>query len=93
MKHPNVQDPPSTSGHGPAAFPLALAAAGEPLEIASVRGGEGLQRRLAAMGLYPGCVCEVVQNERPGGVVLRVGESRMGLGTGMVHKILVVPRP
>lgn len=95
MAHPQAQED-ARDPAGPAAsaaFPLALAAAGEQVEVIALRGGEGLQRRLAAMGLHPGSRCEVVQNERPGGLVVRVGEARFGLGMGMVHKILVVRRP
>ncbi len=95
MAHAQVQEDAQgpTGTAAPAAFPLALAAPGEQVEVVALRGGEGLQRRLAAMGLHPGSRCEVVQNERPGGLVVRIGEARFGLGMGMVQKILVVRRP
>ncbi|MCJ7543440.1 MAG: ferrous iron transport protein A, partial [Phycisphaerae bacterium] len=47
----NVGDP------GPGAqplMPLAMARPGETVELVDVRGGLGLQRRLAEMGLGPG---------------------------------------
>ncbi len=95
MEHSTTDDTATDAAptRHPAGFPLALAVVGERLEIAGLRSGEGVERRLAAMGLRPGSRCEVVQNERPGGLVLRMGESRMALGMGMAHKILVVRRP
>lgn len=81
---------PATESRAPAAaFPLGLAAVGETLEIQSFRSGMEMEKRLAAMGLRPGTLCQVLQNERPGGIVLRVGQSRLALGMGMAHKILV----
>jgi len=72
------------------AFPLALAATGENLEIVALDGGERMTRRLEAMGLRPGTRLETLQNERPGGLVVRVGGTKLALGTGMVHRIRVV---
>jgi ferrous iron transport protein A len=82
--------PPEAAGRPDGgAFPLSLAAIGETVEIDRLRSGAEMERRLAAMGLRAGIACTVLQNERPGGLVLRVGESRLGLGPGMAHKILV----
>lgn len=86
---PSVSPSPSEGRDRPAAFPLSLAAVGETVEVDSFRSGLEMEKRLAAMGLRPGVACEVLQNERPGGLVLRVGQSRLGLGMGMAHKILV----
>ncbi len=72
------------------AFPLALASTGENLEIVALEGGERMTRRLEAMGLRPGIRLEMLQNERPGGLVVRVGGTKLALGTGMVHRIRVV---
>ena len=81
---------PATESRAPAvAFSLGLAAVGETLEIQGFRSGMEMEKRLAAMGLRPGTQCQVLQNERPGGIVLRVGQSRLALGMGMAHKILV----
>lgn len=72
------------------AFPLGLAALGETLEIVAVHGGERLIKRLEAMGLRPGTRLQTLQNERPGGLVVRAGGARLALGAGMMHKIRVV---
>ncbi|MEJ2060578.1 MAG: FeoA family protein [Gammaproteobacteria bacterium] len=56
----SVPNPMSNTSSGQVpAFPLGLAAAGEQLEIVGLRGGAGLEKRLAAMGLRPGSRFEV----------------------------------
>jgi Fe2+ transport system protein FeoA len=71
--------------------PLSLAPTGEPVTIVDVRGGRRLRHRLSHMGLVPGTVVEVVQSLGHGPVILAVGESRLALGRGASHKILVEP--
>ena len=72
-------------------FPLAMAQEGEPLRIHLLRGGKGLELRLTELGLNVGS--EVTVSQRSGGslVVLR-GETRIALGAGLAHKIMVVRR-
>lgn len=72
-----------------APFPLALAQEGEPLRIHRLRGGKNLEMRLTALGLNVGS--ELTVSQRSGGslVVLR-GETRIALGAGMAHKIMVI---
>jgi ferrous iron transport protein A len=72
-----------------APFPLAMAQEGERLRIHLLRGGKGLETRLTALGLNVGS--ELTVSQRSGGslVVLR-GETRIALGAGMAHKIMVV---
>ena len=71
--------------------PLSLAPVGEPMTIVGVRGGRRLRHRLSHLGLVPGTVVEVVQCLGHGPVILAVGESRLALGRGASHKILVKP--
>jgi ferrous iron transport protein A len=72
-----------------APFPLATAEEREPLRIHLLRGGKNLEMRLTALGLNVGS--ELTVSQRSGGslVVLR-GETRIALGVGMAHKIMVV---
>jgi ferrous iron transport protein A len=72
-----------------APFPLAAAQEGEPLRIHLLRGGKNLEMRLTALGLNVGS--ELTVSQRNGGslVVLR-GETRIALGAGMAHRIIVV---
>jgi ferrous iron transport protein A len=72
-----------------APFPLATAQEGERLRIHLLRGGKTLEMRLTALGLNVGS--ELTVSQRSGGslVVLR-GETRIALGAGMAHKVMVV---
>ena len=71
-------------------MPLSMAAPGEEIEMAAVRAGWGLQRRLADMGLIPGTRVRVISSGRPGPVVLDIRGSRLALGHGVAHRIMVV---
>jgi ferrous iron transport protein A len=69
-------------------FPLTMAEEGEQVRVVALMGGAGLDRRLAEMGLNPGTELSVRQR-RGGGMVVSRGETRLGLGFGMAHKIMV----
>ena len=68
---------------------LAMVDEGKRVRLVAVHSGVGLKGRLAAMGLVPGVEIEVVRNRFRGPFVLEVKGSRMMLGRGMAHKILV----
>ena len=70
-------------------MPLSMLSIGEEAELVDVRGGRGLRKRLSALGLNPGMKVTVVQNTMRGPIVLGVMDSRIALGRGMAHKILV----
>ena len=72
-------------------MPLAMARPGETVELVDVRGGLGLQRRLAEMGLGPGSRFTVETSGRPGPFVIRVKGSRLILGHGMVTRVFIRP--
>jgi len=72
-------------------MPLSMASANETVEIATVRAGWGLQRRLAEMGLNPGVRVRVINSQHRGPIVLDVRGSRLALGHGVAHKIMVSP--
>lgn len=73
----------------PLTMPLSMVPAGKQVQIVSIDAGWGLQRRLADMGLTPGLKVRVVSSQRPGSVVLDVRGSRLALGRGISHKIIV----
>jgi ferrous iron transport protein A len=50
--------------------------------------GPGMQRKLSAMGILPGSVVAVL-NAQNGPLLIRVGDSRVGLGRGMAQRIMV----
>jgi ferrous iron transport protein A len=70
-------------------MPLSMLSAGEEAQLVDIRGGHGIRRRLSAMGLNPGMKVTVVQNAMRGPIILGVMDSRIALGRGMAHKILV----
>lgn len=70
-------------------IPLSMASPGETVKVAAVRAGWGLQRRLADLGLTPGIKVRVISSGRPGPVVIDVRGSRLALGHGVAHRIMV----
>jgi ferrous iron transport protein A len=70
-------------------MPLSMASPGDTVKVTGVKAGWGLQRRLADLGLTPGVTVRVISSGRPGPVVLDVRGSRLALGHGVAHKIMV----
>jgi Fe2+ transport system protein FeoA len=69
-------------------FPLALTAAGEKVRLERIQGGESLTHRLTALGLTPGVELSIIQDSG-GPLLISVRDSRIALGRGMAHKLLV----
>jgi len=70
-------------------MPLSMVSAGEQVQVVAVKAGWGLQRRLADMGLTPGVKVKVINSQRPGPVVIDIRGTRLALGHGVAHKIMV----
>ena len=70
--------------------PLSAVMAGETVKLAKIDAGRGLNNRLASMGLLPNVEITVVRNSHPGPFVINVKGSKMMLGRGMAHKIMVL---
>jgi ferrous iron transport protein A len=70
-------------------MPLTNVQVGKRVRLVSVVAGYGLQGRLAAMGLVPGVEIEVLRNSPPGPFLIAVKGTRIMLGRGMAHKIVV----
>jgi ferrous iron transport protein A len=62
---------------------------GKKVRLATIEAGRGLNNRLISMGLVPNVEITVVSNRHPGPFVISVKNSRMMLGRGMAHKIMV----
>jgi ferrous iron transport protein A len=73
------------------AMPLVMARAGEVVTVVGVRGGWGLQRRLADMGLTPNVRIRLINSQVAGPVVIELRGSRLALGRGVAQKIMVKP--
>jgi ferrous iron transport protein A len=69
--------------------PLSVVRSGEKVRLASIEAGRGLNSRLISMGLVPNVEITVVSNNHPGPFVISVKGSKMMLGRGMAHKIMV----
>ena len=73
-------------------MPLSMVAPGQEVELLAVHGGWGIRRRLAEMGLNPGVKIRVMQSNFWGGpIIVAVRDTRLALGRGMAHKIMVKP--
>ena len=70
--------------------PLSTVQAGETVKLVRTNAGRGLNSRLASMGLLPNVEITVVNNTHPGPFVISVKDSKMMLGRGMAHKIMVL---
>jgi len=69
--------------------PLSMVRVGETVKLVKVNAGRGLNSRLAAMGLVANTELTVLSNSHPGPFVVTVKDSKVMLGRGMAHKILV----
>jgi len=70
-------------------MPLTMVGPGEKVTVVGVRAGRGLAQRLADMGLNPGVTLKVVNSQMPGPVIINLRGSRLALGFGIAHKIMV----
>ena len=70
--------------------PLSMAVAGQELRLVEIRAGRRLTHRLAELGLTPGVTLRVVQ-KNGGPLLISVRGSRIAIGRGMAHKLLVTP--
>lgn len=69
--------------------PLSLIPAGKMVKLIAVRGGFGACKRLAEMGIKVGDVFEVIQNSFAGQFIIKFKDTKLALGQGMVHRLIV----
>lgn len=70
--------------------PLSAVEAGQTVRLVSIEAGHGLRSRLTAMGLVPNVEITVIRNRHAGPFIMSVKGTRMMIGRGMAHKIMVV---
>jgi len=70
--------------------PLSAVEAGQTVKLAAIEAGRGLRSRLLAMGLVPNAEITVLSSSGPGPFVVSVKGTKMMLGRGMAHKIIVM---
>jgi len=66
-----------------------MIAPGEEVRLVEIRGGYRLRKRLADLGLNLGTTLGVMKTDRHGPMILTVKDSRLVIGRGMAHHILV----
>jgi Fe2+ transport system protein FeoA len=62
---------------------------GEEVRLTAIRGGQRMRKRLADLGLNLGMTVRVMQRDGCGPLILAVKDSRLALGRGMAHRIMV----
>ncbi|MFQ4136117.1 ferrous iron transport protein A [Nodosilinea sp. PGN35] len=72
-----------------ASLPLTMAAIGDRVWVVSIQGGRRLVRRLMDVGIVQGCEIAVVSRTESGSVIVGLQGCRIGLGSGMAHRVLV----
>lgn len=60
-------------------------------KVIAVHGGRGFNRRLASMGILPGAKLRLVRGGVGGPVIVEVRGSRVFVGRGMAHRVMVEP--
>jgi ferrous iron transport protein A len=70
------------------AFPLALAGAGAEVSVVGASGNRRSAHRLAELGLIPDVVLTVLRGDG-GTLLIAVGDTRLAIGQGLAHTILV----
>lgn len=73
-------------------MPLAMAPVGVPLEVIGFRGGFGMRRRLADLGMNIGMDISVASIQSRGPLVVILKDSRFAIGRGIAHHVLVKPK-
>jgi len=72
-------------------MPLATAKPGERVVVREMIGGRQARNRLSDMGLRPGDLLEIVNNDGKGQIILGRDCTRLALGRGIAQKIMVSP--
>lgn len=70
-------------------MPLAMAKEGEKVIIKEMTGGKHARSRLASMGLRPGDLLEIINNNGQGRLIVAHKYTRLAMGRGIAQKIMV----
>jgi len=72
-------------------MPLTMARPGERMTLVALRGGQRMRKRLADLGLTASTSLHIVQGSGHGPLIVAVRGTRLAIGRGMAHHILVKP--
>ena len=70
-------------------MPLTMVSEGEEVQLVAIHGGQQLRKRLADLGLNIGMDLRVIRVDPEGPMILGVKDSRLAIGRGMAHRVLV----
>ena len=70
-------------------MPLSMGSPGERLIIMEMRAGKRARERLTSLGLRPGDLVEIINNDNTGRLVIGHNNMRIAIGRGIGEKILV----
>ncbi|MFV9506920.1 MAG: FeoA family protein [Oscillochloridaceae bacterium umkhey_bin13] len=71
-------------------LPLPMAGEGSAVRMVGISGGERAAHRLAELGLTPGVTLTVLR-DHGGTLLVAIGDTRLALGAGVAHTVLVTP--
>jgi ferrous iron transport protein A len=71
--------------------PLSQIKNGDRVTLNEVAVGRELTSRLTSLGLTPGVVVQVLQNQGRGPIIVNVRGTHVALGRGEAEKLLVIP--
>ena len=74
-------------------LPLSLAKEGEQVIIKEMAGPGNARARLSSMGLRPGDILEIINNNGMGRLIVGHGATRLAMGRGVAQKIMVSLAP
>jgi ferrous iron transport protein A len=74
---------------GVGSFPLVLAAEGERVRVVALASRQGMDGKLADLGLCPGTEVTIVNREQGGRMLIARDDMRLALGPGVAHRVLV----
>ena len=70
-------------------MPLTMVSPGERVRIEALNSGRGMAKKLTEMGLRIGMEVQVINKGNPGPFLIAIGDTRLGIGHGVAHKIMV----
>ena len=74
-----------------AELPLPLLRPGQSARVSRLlSSGAGVNRKLSSIGITPGVLLTVL-NSQTGPLLIRVGDTRVGISRGLAHRVLVEP--
>lgn len=72
-------------------MPLSMASPGKRLIVTGFRGGLGMRKRLADLGLNIGIDIQIVSMHPCGPLLVEIKGARYAIGRGLAHHITVEP--